>query len=546
MNCPSCREALPEAVDFCGSCGVPTARFHTNSAEIHARETLEYGQRQDPFVGMVLDSKYELVERLGEGGMGAVYRARRLHIGDEVAVKVLHRGLLVEERSVERFRREARSAAMISHPNVVTIHDFGDARAAGSPAYIVMELVRGLSLRELLRREGRLSPARAVALMCDICAGVGTAHRQGLLHRDLKPDNVIVVPATHEGERETAKVVDFGLAKLRDRAPGTALTEAGAILGTLYYMSPEQCGGEELDARADVYSLGAMFFEMLTGEPPFRTNTLVGLIASHLKDPPPAFPPTLQIPSALAAACYRALAKNPNERQRDALALSRDLQAALVPAADSRSVAVTQKSAPARPTTPATLLIPPQKTDWLKWTLAGVAALLLILAVLGAATVIGYRALRPQPGTVDADNAGGQNKQSPAESGTLPAKNRETDRSESENATTSSAATNLTGVWTGTYGPLNQPAKLTIKHHNKEKFDGVLEQSGVVVAFRGAFDPASRDLTIKETEVLSGSGWSLGEDVGKLSADGQRMSGTGKDVMGGQFGISYQWTFSRQ
>src|SRR5918994_2191130 len=129
--------------------------------------------------------------RLGEGGMGTVYRARRLHIGDEVAVKVLHPKYVADADAVERFRREARSAAIIRHANVVTIHDFGEARASGAPAYLVMELVRGTSLRELLRREGRLAPARAVSLMSDICAGVGVAHREGVVHRDLKPDNVI-------------------------------------------------------------------------------------------------------------------------------------------------------------------------------------------------------------------------------------------------------------------------------------------------------------------------------------------------------------------
>ena len=189
-----------------------------------------------------------------------------------------------------------------------------------------MELVQGVSLGNLLRREGRLSPQRAVALMQDICAGVGVAHRQGLLHRDLKPDNVIVTPPSHEGDEETAKVVDFGLAKVRDVAASTALTHTGAVIGTLYYMSPEQCSGEDLDARADVYSLGAMLYEMLTGGPPFRANNLAGLIAKHLHEPPPPFPPDLRVPPALAAVCFRALAKNRNDRPADAMAFSRDLR----------------------------------------------------------------------------------------------------------------------------------------------------------------------------------------------------------------------------
>ena len=195
MNCPSCQQVLQEEAHFCSHCGASTARFHTRTQIIEPQETGEYAHKQDPLEGLVLDAKYELVERLGSGGMGAVYRSRRLHIGDEVAVKVLRSDLVLDSDAIERFRREARSAAMINHPNVVSIHDFSDGRASKDPAYIVMELVRGASLRNLLKREGRLAPERAVALMRDICAGVGVAHRQGVLHRDLKPDNVIVTPA---------------------------------------------------------------------------------------------------------------------------------------------------------------------------------------------------------------------------------------------------------------------------------------------------------------------------------------------------------------
>jgi serine/threonine-protein kinase len=319
MNCPSCRQLLIDDAHFCSNCGASTRPLNVETQIIDQKETIPYTHPEDPLLGRVLDYKYELMELLGRGAMGAVYRARRLHIGDEVAVKLLHADLVLDEQTVERFRREARSAAMISHPNVVSIHDFSDGHAAGAPAYIVMELVKGASLRSLLKRQGRLSAEHAVALMRDICAGVGIAHRQGLLHRDLKPDNVIVKPAGHEGELESAKVVDFGLAKLRDVAGGSALTQTGTVIGTLFYMSPEQCSGEELDARADVYSLGAMLFEMLTGKPPFEANNFVGLIAKHLHEPPPPFPESLRIPQALAAACTRAL-EEADQRQADAAA----------------------------------------------------------------------------------------------------------------------------------------------------------------------------------------------------------------------------------
>ncbi|HEY1403024.1 MAG TPA: serine/threonine-protein kinase [Pyrinomonadaceae bacterium] len=283
----------------------------------------------DPLVGQVLDSKYELIARLGEGGMGAVYRARRTHIGDEVAVKVLHRSFVADEDAVERFRREARAAAMLRHPNVVTIHDFGEARGSAAPAYIVMELAEGAPLRVLLRNEGRLAPARAVALMRDICAGVGAAHRRQIVHRDLKPDNIIVLPPDAEGERETAKVVDFGIAKLRDRAALPTLTQAGTLIGTPYYMSPEQCRGDELDARSDVYSLGAVLYEMLAGAPPFTAANITGVVTKHLTESPPPFAPVAGVPRALEDVCLRALAKDVDARQPEATTLGRELQAAL-------------------------------------------------------------------------------------------------------------------------------------------------------------------------------------------------------------------------
>src|SRR4029079_16090627 len=326
MRCDSCQHELADDAQFCARCGLPTQIDVQQETNPNTPRSTD--DHPDPRVGVILDSKYKLVEHLGEGGMGSVFRAERLHIGDEVAVKLLHQDLVREKQALDRFRREARTAAMIRHPNVVSIHDFNDGTGETSEAYIVMELVRGVSLGTLLRREGRMSPERAVRLMQDICAGVGVAHRQGLLHRDLKPDNVIVVPPSHEGDEETAKVVDFGLAKVRDIG-ATALTQTGAVLGTLYYMSPEQCSGEELDACADVYSLGAMFYEMLTGNPPFRANNMTGLISKHLHEQPPLFPRTFEISPALESVCMRALAKDRNQRPPDAIAFGSDLQKAL-------------------------------------------------------------------------------------------------------------------------------------------------------------------------------------------------------------------------
>jgi serine/threonine-protein kinase len=547
MNCPSCRQALNEDAQFCSNCGASTALANATTQIFDPQKTVRYSHPQDPLVGRVLDSKYELLQRLGEGGMGAVYRARRLHIGDEVAVKLLHPDMVLEAQAIERFRREARSAAMISHPNVVSIHDFSDATGPGTTAYIVMELVKGASLRQLLEREGRMSAERAVALMRDICAGVGVAHRQGLLHRDLKPDNVIITPASHEGERETAKVVDFGLAKLRDVTPGAALTQTGAVMGTLYYMSPEQCRGEELDARADVYSLGAMLFEMLTGGPPFQSSSLAGLITKHLHEPPPPFPESLQIPPSLAAACFRALSKDREQRQPEARAFSRELQAALTAPTSNPLFAAPSQTLQALPA-PAAVPVQRQTSGWLKWTILAGGALLLLVAVVGIGIAIKYGVAGIAGRNGDkSNNSDKRNVGIPSNTpGTVPTV--QTDATPSAQSENAAAATDLKGTWTGTYGPLGQPATLIIKTQKGDKFDGVLEQGAIRVAFNGTFDPAPRVVKMKQSEVLSGGtgSWSLGEDVGQVDANGKKMSGTGKDELGGALGIPYQWSFTRR
>jgi serine/threonine protein kinase len=307
-------------------------------------------------------------------------------------------------------------------------------------------------------------------------------------------------------------VVDFGLAKVRDVAASTALTHTGAVIGTLYYMSPEQCSGEELDARADVYSLGAMLYEMLTGGPPFRSSNLAGLIAKHLNAPPPPFPEGLQIPALLESVCLRALAKDRNQRQPDALAFGRELQNAL------NAPVVYQPSFSSR-------------RSPLKWILLATGLFLALIFVVGAGIAIKFgmdqfRSTTPSDITNRRIN---HNVAPPVASPQV----------------ASTSVEDLRGTWAGTYGPLGYATKLIIKNHNGNSLDGVLEQGTFRIAFKGTYDARSRTLTMLQTEVLSGEGWDLGEDIGKLSPDGRRISGTGKDAVGSALGMTYQWSFMR-
>ena len=523
MICAGCQKSLPDEALYCSSCGTSTAtkQFNLEPTSPNAGVSDPHENRttrphSDRRVGLILDSKYQLLEVLGEGGMGAVYRARRLHIGDEVAVKLLSPDLLRDEHAVARFRREARAAAMIRHPNVVSIHDFSDAVSveASSEAYIVMELVKGVSLRTILQSAGRISPSRAVAIMRDICAGVGAAHRQGLLHRDLKPDNVIITPPLNDDERETAKVVDFGLAKVFEEGV-SPLTKTGVLLGTLIYMAPEQCRGEELDARADVYSLGAMLYEMLSGHPPFMATTLTGLITKHLNEAPAAFDRVLHIPFSLEQSCLRALAKSPDQRQPDAIVLAKELQAALYESTDP----LTQKPA----------IASGRKNNLWRWIVAFVV--LTVLGVTLLAVGIFIKVWLDRSKTVD----------TPPSITSVEQKTNSDPDNKTSAATTK--AEGLRGTWTGTYGVMNQPATLIIARHEGDTFEGVLEQATVRVAFKGSI--RSNKIQMKQTKVLQGEGWALGEDNGTISDEGNRISGTGTDAMTGVLGISYSWSFSR-
>jgi len=342
--------------------------------------------------------------------------------------------------------------------------------------------------------------------------------------------------------------VDFGIAKLRGSTSEFNLTQTGTLVGTPFYMSPEQWRGEQLDARSDVYSLGAMFYEMLAGTPPFSATSLPELIAKQLNDEPPPFASSLNVPPALESVCRSALAKKRDERPRDATVLGRELQSALVsPAAGNESrgpsfqvPSLKEPAIAGRPAELPTLALvqPEQRSNRIKWVVGSIFALL-IFAVIAAAAIFLVRSFVINNGA-NANSNGSQN---------VPGENTASEKgvgnSNSGNTSPLTSQVDLIGKWTGTYGPANSPATLMVKEYTDGKFSGVLEQGAVRVAFNGSVDTKSRRVTIKETQVLSGSGWSLGEDTGEISPDGRRMSGTGKDAAGGQFGMSYQWSFSR-
>jgi eukaryotic-like serine/threonine-protein kinase len=282
----------------------------------------------DPLLGRVFDGKYRLDERLGGGGMGTVYRATHLLIDRPVALKVLSQRFVGDQTAQQRFRREARAAGRMQHPNAVTVTDFG--ATDDGYLYIVMELLEGRTLRDLIAHEAPLDPARAVSFMLQACAAVGAAHDAGLIHRDLKPANIFV--ELRPNFPAVVKVLDFGVAKFvveeHDDDYHT-LTQVGALIGTPRYMSPEQCAtGVGLAPATDVYSLGIILYEMLTGVCPFNAETHLAIALKQVSEAP--VPPreiVATTPEALERVVLHTLAKNPNERPRDANELRRELYA---------------------------------------------------------------------------------------------------------------------------------------------------------------------------------------------------------------------------
>src|SRR5215475_9458441 len=288
MICPRCGSP-DETKRFCRRCGLelqtaadaPTVREEVPRSPLMTPAAQHQGGAADQLIGRTIDQRYFLEARIGSGGTGTVYRARRLLIGDTVAVKILHPERLADPSAVERFRREAQAAARPKHPNVVAIFDSGVAQEGLS--YLVMELVEGESLRQVIERQSMLTPALAAEIARQVCAALDETHRQSVVHRDIKPENILL-QTTSSGLH--VKVLDFGIAALHEIA-ASRLTRTGGVVGTPHYMSPEQCMGGELDGRSDIYSFGVVLYEMLTGVVPFDSATMTAMVVQHVNQPPP-------------------------------------------------------------------------------------------------------------------------------------------------------------------------------------------------------------------------------------------------------------------
>ncbi|GAA3535212.1 Stk1 family PASTA domain-containing Ser/Thr kinase [Amycolatopsis ultiminotia] len=268
----------------------------------------------------LLSNRYELGDTLGYGGMSEVHHGHDVRLGREVAIKVLRADLARDPQFQERFRREAQNAAALNHPAIVAVYDTGEANTdVGALPYIVMEYVEGRTLRDIVKTEGPMSQKRAMEVMADVCAALDFSHRHGIVHRDVKPANVMI---TKNG---AVKVMDFGIARAMHDGQ-SAMTQTAAVIGTAQYLSPEQARGESVDARSDVYAAGCVLYELITGEPPFTGDSPVAVAYQHVREDP--HPPSSVNPAVspeLDAVVLKALAKGPANRYQSAAEMRSDL-----------------------------------------------------------------------------------------------------------------------------------------------------------------------------------------------------------------------------
>jgi serine/threonine-protein kinase len=328
--CRRCGTQNPSFAKFCANCGhavvnallstlPPTERAVAKPASVPPSANARELHLADPLIGRLIAERYRVLELIGRGGMGVVYKAEHARIGKVLALKLLTGELTRDHGQLARFKREAEMSSRLSHPNTVQVFDFGEADGL---AYLAMEYVRGRDLGVVVSEAGRLTADRTAKLVVQVCSSLSEAHDKGIVHRDLKPENIMVV-ASQAGE-DIAKVLDFGLAKLRESSELSDVTSGGAIVGTPYYMAPEQIRGEAVTPACDVYALGAVLYSCLTGTVPFDAATPMGVLTRHLIEEP--VPPNVRVPELSLSRSFErliltALSKNPTDRFPTAAAL---------------------------------------------------------------------------------------------------------------------------------------------------------------------------------------------------------------------------------
>ncbi|HEY3359807.1 MAG TPA: serine/threonine-protein kinase, partial [Polyangia bacterium] len=312
--CSKCGTPVVEGLDLCPDCGG--------------------AEPPDPLIGALIAERYKVLALLGQGGMGSVYRAEHVILKKELALKVLHPELSRLDEVARRFEREAQSASRLTHDAIILVTDFGRAQTPlGNILFLVMELLQGPSLKQVLRERGRLPAAEAAGVVRQILAALEHAHAAGVVHRDLKPDNIMLIEKG--GRRDFVKILDFGIAKLNEPdGKAEALTQAGMVFGTPEYISPEQALGQPADCRADLYAVGVMLYEMLAGVRPFDAENKLEILSAHLTQkprPPRQAAPGAGIPAALERVVLRAMEKDRAARFASATEMLAALDAALGP-----------------------------------------------------------------------------------------------------------------------------------------------------------------------------------------------------------------------
>ena len=311
MNCPRCNHKNPDETNYCGRCGMPLLAEDVTA--VYNPDTLKF-LLQEMSRGTIIADRYEVIEELGRGGMGTVYKVFDKKIKEKIALKIIRPEIALNEHTIERFQNELRIARKIIHKNVCRMFDLGEDK---NLHFITMEYISGRDLKQMIRMTKQLNVGTAVTIAKQVCEGLAESHRLGVVHRDLKPQNIMI---DNEG---SVRIMDFGIAR---SLYTTGVTATGVLIGTPEYMAPEQAEAKEVDQRTDIYALGAILFEMVTGEVPFSGDTPISIAIKH-KQEGPRDPREInaQIPEDLSQVILKCLEKNKEDRYQTAAELIKDL-----------------------------------------------------------------------------------------------------------------------------------------------------------------------------------------------------------------------------